>query len=146
MIDGILEIAMLLCFAAAWPVNIIRSWRARTAKGASVLFMIILEVGYLFGMANKVANDDVSYVLFFYVFNFALVLVNIAIVMRNRALDAQRRGDRHRRHAMATMLPRHPVIARVEVRLAGLPSLQSDPVLRTRRRRSPAEEEAGPGP
>ena len=94
MIDGILEIAMLLCFAAAWPVNILRSWRARTAKGASVLFMIILEIGYLFGMANKVANDDVSYVLFFYVFNFALVLVNIAIVMRNRALDAQRQEHR----------------------------------------------------
>ncbi len=94
MIDGILEIAMLLCFAAAWPVNILKSWRARTAKGASILFMVILEIGYLFGMANKVANDDVSYVLFFYVFNFALVLVNIAIVMRNRALDAQRQEHR----------------------------------------------------
>jgi hypothetical protein len=89
MITEVFEVAMLVSFAAAWPFNIIRSWKARTAKGSSLAFMVILEAGYIFGILNKFANDDADYVLFFYVFNFMLVLVNILIVLRNRRLDQE---------------------------------------------------------
>ena len=44
----ILEIIMILCFGASWPFNVAKSYRARTAKGKSLLFLILIEVGYLF--------------------------------------------------------------------------------------------------
>ena len=73
MIGGIFEVIMLLCFAAAWPANILKAYRARTAVGTSLPFMLIIEVGYVCGMLNKVVNDEVfidgvfNYVLAFYI-------------------------------------------------------------------------------
>lgn len=90
MIGGIFEVIMLLCFAAAWPANILKAYRARTAKGTSLPFMAIIEVGYVCGMINKIVNDDISYVLFFYVFDFALVMIGIALYFRNTAIDRSR--------------------------------------------------------
>ena len=35
----ILEIIMLLCFGASWPLNVIKSWKARTTKGKSLVIV-----------------------------------------------------------------------------------------------------------
>ena len=90
MIYGIFEIGMMLCFAAAWPFNIVRAWRARTAVGTSPWFMLVIELGYVLGMINKFVNDDVNYVFAFYVLDFVLVLIGLAIYARNRAIDRSR--------------------------------------------------------
>lgn len=90
MIYGIFEIGMMLCFAAAWPFNIVRAWRARTAIGSSPWFMVVIEIGYILGMMNKVVNDDVNYVFAFYVLDFVLVLIGLSIYVRNRAIDKAR--------------------------------------------------------
>ena len=90
MIYGIFEIGMLLCFAAAWPFNIVRAWRARTAVGTSPWFMLVIELGYILGMINKVINDDVNYVFAFYVLDFVLVLIGLTIYARNKAIDRSR--------------------------------------------------------
>ena len=90
MIYGIFEIGMLLCFAAAWPFNIVRAWRARTAVGTSPWFMLVIELGYVLGMINKVINDDVNYVFAFYVLDFVLVLIGLSIYVRNSAIDRSR--------------------------------------------------------
>ena len=87
MLTGIFEVGMLLCFAAAWPFNILKSWRARTAIGVSTVFMLVVELGYILGMINKVVNDDVNYVFAFYIMDFVLVLINLAITYRNKAID-----------------------------------------------------------
>ena len=84
---GVFEVLMLLCFAFSWPFNIIASYRARTARNKSIAFEIIVEVGYVCGMINKVVNDDVSYVFAFYVLDFVLVLIDVMIYIRNRGLD-----------------------------------------------------------
>ena len=65
MIYGIFEIGMMLCFAAAWPFNSARSWKARTAVGTSPWFMLVIELGYVLGMMNKYVNNDVNYVFAF---------------------------------------------------------------------------------
>ena len=49
----LLEITMLLCFGASWPMNVIKSWRARTARGKSLAFLCLIEVGYVAGVASK---------------------------------------------------------------------------------------------
>ena len=90
----ILEIVMVLCFGASWPFNVYKSYRARTAKGKSLLFLVLIEVGYVAGIAAKLMNPaymaafgEKWYVLFFYVLNFSMVAADLALYIRNRHLD-----------------------------------------------------------
>ena len=90
----ILEIIMILCFGASWPFNVYKSYRARTAKGKSLLFLILIEVGYVAGIAAKLTSPaymaafgEKWYVLFFYVLNFTMVGVDVILYFRNRCLD-----------------------------------------------------------
>ena len=93
----LLEIVMLLCFGASWPMNVIKSWRARTAKGKSLAFLCLIELGYVAGIAAKLLNPVYMdafaqkwYVLFFYVLNFTMVGVDLCLYFRNRRLDREK--------------------------------------------------------
>lgn len=92
----ILEIVMLLSFGASWPMNVMKSYKARTAKGKSLAFLILILFGYVAGIASKLTNeaymasfDKDWYVLFFYILNFAVVSLDLAMYFRNRKLDKQ---------------------------------------------------------
>ena len=56
MIDvaQICEIIMLCIFGASWPFNISKSIHSRTAKGKSVMFEILVVIGYGFGLYSKI--------------------------------------------------------------------------------------------
>lgn len=89
----IFEVIMLICFGISWPVNIAKAWRARTAKGASVVFYFFIAVGYVFGIAGKILKISAGqtvpvYVLVFYAVNTVMVTSGILIWFRNRRLDA----------------------------------------------------------
>lgn len=91
----ILEIIMILLFGASWPMNVIKSYKARSAKGKSITFLILIFVGYIAGIASKFANEAYMasfsskwYVLVFYFINITMVGVDIALYIRNRRLDA----------------------------------------------------------
>ena len=93
----LLEITMLLCFGASWPMNVIKSWRARTARGKSLAFLCLIEVGYVAGVASKLLNpaymasfSEKWYVLFFYILNFTMVGVDLCLYFRNRRLDREK--------------------------------------------------------
>ena len=90
MAFGLLEAAMLVCFAVSWPFNLTKAYRARTNIGTSIVFMLAILAGYLFGIANKIVNDDITYVLAFYVFDFLLVFTGVIIYIRNGRLDRVR--------------------------------------------------------
>jgi uncharacterized membrane protein YczE len=90
MVIGIFEAAMLICFAASWPFNLRKAYRARTNVGTSIAFMLIILMGYMFGVINKLVNDDITYVLAFYILDIALVGTGVAIYMRNRGFDTER--------------------------------------------------------
>ena len=87
MLAGILEVAMLLSFGAAWPASILKSWHSRTAKGKSIAFLLIITLGYLCGIGAKIAGGNVNYIVFFYVLNTLAVTTDIALYCRNRRLD-----------------------------------------------------------
>mgnify|MGYP007053706409 FL=1 len=94
----ILEILMILCFGASWPFNVVKSYRARTAKGKSLLFLVLIEVGYVAGIAAKLTSPaymaafgEKWYVLFFYVLNFTMVGVDVVLYFRNKRLDKRAR-------------------------------------------------------
>ena len=83
----LLETIMLICFGLSWPVSVLRSWRARTAKGKSLFFLCAIEAGYIVGIAAKFLSGNVSYVVAFYVLNLIMVAADIAVYFRNRRLD-----------------------------------------------------------
>ena len=83
---SIYEIGMLACFGAAWPMNIYKSWNARTSKGKSFPFLLTIAVGYVCGIINKILfHNDI--VLYLYLINLLMVAVDIALYFRNKHLD-----------------------------------------------------------
>ena len=83
------EAGMLLCFGAAWPMNIIKSLRSRTAGGKSVIFQWAILVGYISGIINKLLYS-MDIVLVLYILNFVMVATDTVLIYRNRALDKRR--------------------------------------------------------
>ena len=90
----ILETIMIVSFGASWPMNVIRSYKVRTAKGKSVAFLLLILFGYIAGITGKLINpaymaqfSEKWYVLFFYCLNFVMVSVDLALYFRNRKLD-----------------------------------------------------------
>ena len=91
---SIFEIGMLICFGFSWPVNIAKAWKARTTANQSLIFLIVVDLGYASGIIHKILyNPDVA--LVFYCLNFTMVLINICIYLRNLALDKARKGENH---------------------------------------------------
>ena len=89
-----LEIVMLVSFGASWPMNVVKSYRARTAKGKSLGFLLLILFGYVAGIASKLINETYMasisqkwYVLFFYVLNFVMVAIDLGMYVRNCRLD-----------------------------------------------------------
>ena len=53
----ILEIVMILSFGASWPANVIKSYKARTTKGKSLIFLCLIFFGYIAGISSKLVNE-----------------------------------------------------------------------------------------
>ena len=86
---SIYEAIMLICFGAAWPFSILKSWRARTSKGKSVFFLFVVLAGYAAGIMNKVSlNQCHDPVLWLYALNILMVGLDTVLFFRNRRIDA----------------------------------------------------------
>ena len=80
---SVFEIVMLVCFGSAWPFSIYRSWKSKTVKGKSLVFLIIVLAGYLSGILHKICfNYDM--VIYLYITNFFLVSVDTILYLRYR--------------------------------------------------------------
>ena len=95
---SLMEMMMVVCFGLSWPLNIIKAWRSRSAKGISLPFYFFIWIGYVFAFVGKFVLIHANapqpwyetvhwYVMFFYVLNIAMVTTGIAIYFRNRMLD-----------------------------------------------------------
>lgn len=92
----ILEIVMIVSFGASWPLNVLKSYKARTTKGKSLSFLLLIFFGYIAGIASKLVNDAYMadfaskwYVLVFYCLNLIMVGMDLLLYVRNRKLDKQ---------------------------------------------------------
>lgn len=92
---SILETIMLVCFGISWPLNVIKAWRARTAKGMSLPFILMIMAGYVAGITAKVISGQTNYVLAAYILNLAIVSLNMVIYFRNAALDHRQNHHTH---------------------------------------------------
>ncbi|MGL4855009.1 MAG: hypothetical protein ACRC37_07120, partial [Lentisphaeria bacterium] len=69
----------------AWPVSIIKLLRSKNAGGKSVFFLLILIIGYIFGIINKFQNPidgKVDLIIFFYLLNMFMVIIDMILVIR----------------------------------------------------------------
>ena len=90
----ILEVIMIVSFGASWPLNVIKSYKARTTKGKSLGFLCLIFFGYVAGIAAKLLNEVYMasfsskwYVLFFYFLNLIMVGTDLCIYIRNYKID-----------------------------------------------------------
>ncbi len=88
----ILEILMIVSFGASWPLNAYKSYKARTTKGKSLWFLLLIFTGYIFGIISKLLLPAFKwYVMFFYVLNLLMVGLDLALYIRNYQID--KRGN-----------------------------------------------------
>lgn len=80
---SVFEMGMLVCFGLAWPVNIYKSVKSRSTKGKSVMFLIVVWLGYVSGIIHKLVYS-LDIVLFLYVLNLAMVSADIVLYIVNR--------------------------------------------------------------
>lgn len=80
----IFEVGMLICFGISWPISVIKSIRSRSASGKSLLFTVVIIIGYLFGIANKIYSGTITYVFWLYVFNILVVTTDLIVSIINK--------------------------------------------------------------
>jgi hypothetical protein len=95
-----LEVVMIISFGASWPLNVIKSYKARTTKGKSLGFLCLIFSGYIAGILSKLLNESYMasfsskwYLLFFYVLNLIMVGTDLCIYFRNRKLDKKKETE-----------------------------------------------------
>lgn len=88
------EMIMIISFGFSWPFNVMRSYKARTAKGKSLSFLCLILFGYVAGIISKLINPTYMenfgskwHVLFFYVLNFIMVFADLCLYFRNKRID-----------------------------------------------------------
>ncbi|MBQ7301439.1 MAG: hypothetical protein IJW77_16560 [Clostridia bacterium] len=100
-IVDLLEALTIFCFGLSWPISIRKSVISRTAKGKSLFFEVFLLIGYACGITRKViqltAMDESGLLFFlsffFYILNFIMISIDVALYFRNSALDRAREAE-----------------------------------------------------
>ena len=89
MVAKILEATMLILFGISWPFNLLKSIRSKTTKGKSLLFLILIDLGYLAGITSKFFSTSFVWatdwwVFAIYVINFSFVSTDLCVYFINR--------------------------------------------------------------
>ena len=94
--EELFESFMVISFGLSWPMNIIRAYKGRTARGTSLFFLCCIEFGYISAIIWKLLSGDIQaffrgnfsrYGCFFYLLNALMVFGAILVYFRNRRLD-----------------------------------------------------------
>lgn len=86
------EIVMLVCFGAAWPFSIHKSYVSRSSKGKSFPFLVIVIIGYISGIAHKIHYHPDG-VMYLYAFNMLMVATDAALYIRNARIERAALSD-----------------------------------------------------
>lgn len=95
MWKDLFEAVMLICFGFSWPINLYKNIKVRSAKGMSLPFILLIVVGYIFGIAAKIVGHctgaaPLNYVFAVYIINLIMVSMNIIVYFINKHYDARR--------------------------------------------------------
>lgn len=89
---SIFETIMIVCFGLSWPLSIMRSYRSRSTKGKSLLFMCFIEIGYVSGLIAKFLTGTFNLAFVFYWPNLVMVAIDIGLYFRNKKIEALGEG------------------------------------------------------
>lgn len=91
---SIFEAVMLLCFGAAWPMNIAKSLRTKSTQGKSLPFLLTIAVGYVAGITHKILYSQ-DIVLVLYIVNLLMVGTDMTLyfIYRSRERKAALEGE-----------------------------------------------------
>jgi hypothetical protein len=89
---SVFEVMMLLCFGAAWPFSIYKSYKSTSVAGKSLIFLLILLLGYLAGIMHKLIYSY-DRVIILYMVNFIMVSIDTVLYFRNVARNRNTAAD-----------------------------------------------------
>jgi len=75
------EAGMLICFGASWPFAVRKTFRTKSVKGKSKLFLSLIILGYVFGIIHKVLFS-MDIVVWLYVINLLLVGADLSLCIK----------------------------------------------------------------
>lgn len=81
---NICEALMVCAFGISWPINAYKSFKSKSAEGKSLLFSVIILIGYFFGITGKIVTDQINYVFIFYLINVAFVCLDLTLSINNK--------------------------------------------------------------
>lgn len=94
--ETIFETIMLVCFGFSWPINVIKAYKARTTKGTSLPFIILIIVGYIAGILKKVVAHSFDFAFIMYIINIVIVTLNLVVYFRNYSLDKKNSANENK--------------------------------------------------
>ena len=92
MIAKILEAAMLILFGISWPFNLLKSIKSKSTKGKSLLFLCLVDLGYVAGITSKFFSTTFVWatdwwIFAIYVINFSFVTADLIMYFINRSKE-----------------------------------------------------------
>jgi|WetSurMetagenome_2_1015567.scaffolds.fasta_scaffold369663_2 hypothetical protein len=90
--NSIFELLMLVCFGISWPFSVYKSWKSKSAKGKSLVFLLAVWLGYISGILHKILYAP-DFVIVVYVFNLAMVSLDLILFLINTRREKHSRLD-----------------------------------------------------
>ena len=75
----LLEFGMLFAFGFSWPFAIARTYRSKSVGGKSPMFMLIVILGYMCGIASHLVEGTKLWLVAVYLADIALVSPDLAL-------------------------------------------------------------------
>ena len=82
MMAELLEFWMLFAFGFSWPFAIARTYRAKRVDGKSPMFMIIVLIGYVFGISAHLVEGSKLWLCWVYLLDMAFVATDLVLYFR----------------------------------------------------------------
>ena len=82
----IFEMVMHFCFGCSWPFAIAKTIHTKKVEGKSVVFIIMVVIGYLAGIISKLTGE-MTPVIWLYVINGPMVSAEMVLYFRYHRTD-----------------------------------------------------------
>ena len=94
MTAKLLEATMLILFGISWPFNLMKSIKSKSTKGKSLLFLVLIDLGYIAGITSKFFSTTFAWntdwwVFAIYVINFLFVTADLIMYFVNKNRESK---------------------------------------------------------
>lgn len=91
----ILEAVMIALFGFSWPNNIMTTLKNKSTKGKSLMFLLLIDTGYVAGIASKFitlfAGESKPWIFYLglavYILNFVMVSTDLILYFYYRSKE-----------------------------------------------------------